>query len=265
MKQREPTTTQETEHAIQTASKIRPAINEKTLRQIDLEAFKRCKGDAALWQHHRALLEGEFYIGYGGKENRTGWVLTGKLPQFKAAEASVIEGWRKLIKNTMLIKREQQADGNAINRAIIFDACRRAKKDEQIKQILKERADSIGTFAASGDVSFFRSLGRLLSPLRSSSSLRVYDYAHTMLSHWLTSFLWLMPERTASDCLAGWLGREPKTATEGDKELRHFKEIKRDYKLRSHKPSLIYGIEANGNLIITPYGRSIFRSLISSK
>jgi hypothetical protein len=239
-------------------------IDERNQRRIDEDALKLCKGDAALWQHHRALLEGEFRIWNRGGESRRGWVLVQRLPQYKAAEASVIHGWRKLVATTLRLPREQQADDYAVNRAIIFDGCRRARDEKQVSEILKERAQSIHSFAASGDVRFFRSLGRMLN-LFPHSSLRAFDYAHTMLSQWLTGFLWLMPERTASDCLADWCGRKPKTALQGDRELRHFKETKHDYKLKSHRPSLVNHMEADGTLVLTLQGRSVFNSLTSSK
>jgi hypothetical protein len=246
------------------ASQSWPAIDEQTLRLIDEEARKRCTGDAAMWFHHRALLEGEFRIRNQGKKAWTGWVLARTLPQFKIAEASVIEGWRKFLENALLLPREQQADIHAINRAIIFDGCRRARNEQQLAGILQARAPSICEFAATGQVPFFRTFGRLLNP-SSRSPLQAYDYVHAMLSHWLTSHLWLMPERTASDCLAGWRGQKPKTTREGDKVLWHFKKTKHGYKLKSHRPSLVGHIESDGMFILTPQGRSLFRSLIRSK
>jgi hypothetical protein len=241
-----------------------PAIDEKTQRQIDEEALKRCDGDAALWQHHRALLEGKYRICSKGKEALRGWALVQKLPQFKAAEESVAQGWRKLVKGTLRLPIELQTDKHAVNRAIIFDGLRRVRNEHQVAEILKERAESIHSFAANGDVRFFRSLGRLLNQC-SNSSLRPFTYAHMMLSHWLTDYLWLMPERTASDCLANWRGQKLKTAKDGDKELRRFKETKHDYRIKSHKPSLVDHIEADGTLVLTLKGRCIFRSLNLSK
>jgi len=254
-------------------------IDNKTLHEIDKLAMERCGGDAALWFHLRAIYEGEYRARQQSREMWAAWRRSKKLLQYEAAEASVIEGWRKFIENTLHIPRhavatrvhiepsenvrestlylpkEQQADAYFINRAIILAAVRRATNEQAIR-VLVERADSIRTFAASGDVDFFRALGRLVSaPPRSQS--RGYDYAHTMLSHWLTSYLWLMPEKIAADSIAVWCGSKPRTAKQSEKELRHFKEVKRDYKLKGHTPSLIDHIEGSGNIVFTSQGKNI--------
>lgn len=258
-------------------------IAERTMRRIDREAFGRSGGDVALWYHHSALLEGEWAILRQGPKAVRMWALAKRVPQYRAAEESVIGGWRKFVENTLgilarlvatrthvqptarirertlYLPHPQQADNYAINQAIILGACRRAKNDQEVARLLVERADSIRTFAAQGNVDFFRSFGRLLSPLP-SSSLRRFEYAQFVLSHWLTSYLWLMPERTASDLTARLLGKNPATAKEGDKELFHFKEVKRDYKLRPHRPSLV-NCDSNGNVVLTDQGRSLFGTL----
>lgn len=244
-------------------AEVWPPIEQSVLRQIDEEALERCRGDAALWFHYRAILEGEYRARLHSREAWAGWRRSKLLPQYEDAEASIIEGWAKFLYNTWRLPRTEQTDPMAVNRALVLLYCRRAKDKDQASAILKERASSIEALAEAGDVDFFKNLGRLLSsPPR--SSFRNYDYAHEMLSHWLTSFLWLMPERTAADCLAGWRGCRPQTVEAGDRELRHYKEIKADYKLKSHKPSLINHIKSNGDLVFTPEGRRVLGSHMSS-
>jgi hypothetical protein len=180
-------------------SKIPP----EKLRAIDAEAYKLAGGDAALWQHHRALLEGEYRILSRSRQHFQGWKRTQTLPQYKEAEASVIEGWRKWIENTagipphtvakrihrnpstgretiLYLPHEQQADTDAINRAIILRGCL-CPTEAELVRLLKERADSIRTFAANGDVDFFRALGRVLSGPRPVTVKRHY-YAYDMLA-----------------------------------------------------------------------------------
>lgn len=257
----EPSGAHEAERESKIASGTWLAIDEKALRQIDEEALTRSKGDVALWHHQRALLKGEVRIHCRGNEDWRRWVLVKNLRQYKEAEASVIEAWRKYTVNVWHIPIEQQTDPSAINRAIILDGCRCAKNKEQAAEILKRRPEAIRTFAAAGDVGFFRALGRLLGAPEKTDpekDAKKYDYAHAMLSHWLTNFLWLMSEINAAGSLASWRGHRSKTAAQSDSELRHFKEAKRVYKLRSHKPSLIDHIEPDGSLILTAQGRSLF-------
>jgi hypothetical protein len=264
---------------------VKSDIDPATLRQIEEEALKRSGGDAALWYHYRAIFEGEYRQRQTCKETWVGWRKTTLLPQFKTVEVSVISGWRKYVENTLRIPRQatakrthlqpsaavrastlylaknQQADDYAINQAIIFDACRRAKNDAEIAHLLIERADSIQTFAASGDTNFFRHLGRLLGTQK-SSDLEEYQYAEYLLSHWLTDFLWLMPERVAADLVEKRQQRKtPKTARESDKALRHLKDTKRKYQLRSHQPTIVAQIDSKDNLVLTAPGRALLNSL----
>jgi hypothetical protein len=255
-------------------SKIPP----EKLQAIDAEAYARAHGDAALWQHHRALLEGEYHILSRSRQKFQSWQRTQSLPHYKDAEASVIEGWRRWIENTAGIPRhtvakridrdpstgresilylpyEQQADVDAINRAIILRACLCPTEGELVR-LLKERADSIRTFAANGDVDFFRALGRVLSGPRPVTVKRHY-YAYDMLARWLTEYLWLMPERTAAHCLATSWSQAPTTARESDKALRHFKASKNAYGLKAHTPSLIESIEPDGGLCLTSEGKRL--------
>lgn len=243
------------------ASRQWPAIGQDALRKIDEDAIKLCQGDMALWEHHRALLEGELRAQTKGKEF---FECARNLPQYRAAAASVVEAWRKLLKNIEGVPEERQTDAYAINRAIILGSCRRARNEGDVARMLKERAQSIEVFAENGDVEFFRSLGRLLSaPPR--SSLEAYHYAHCVLSHWLTSYLWLMPERIAADHLAAWFGETPVSTKDSDKALRHFKKTKAQYELKAHWPNLIDEIQPDGKLILTAEGKRLFRSLTPPK
>jgi hypothetical protein len=254
-------------------SKIPP----EKLQAIDAEAQTRAHGDAALWQHHRALLEGEYRLLSRSWQHFQSWQQTQSLPQYKDAEASVIEGWRKWIENTVGIPRhavakridrdpppgiresilylpcEQQADVNAINRAIILRCCL-CPTERELVRLLKERADSIRTFAANGDVDFFRGLGRALSQRR-PTTLRPFYYAFELLSRWLIAYLWLMPERTAADCLSTTLGSPPCTIETSDQSLRRFKAAKATYKLKAHSPSLIDRLEPDGRILLTRQGK----------
>jgi hypothetical protein len=253
-------------------------IPPKKLQAIDAEAHARAGGDAALWQHHRVLLEGEYRIFSRSQQHFQSWKRTQSLPQYKAAEVSVIEGWRKWIENTAGIPRhtvakrihrnpstgresilylphEQQADVDAINRAIVLRGCLCPTEGEVVR-LLKERADSIRTFAANGDVDFFRALGRVLSGPRPITVKRHY-YAYEMLTRWLTQYLWLMPERTAAHCLTTSWSQAPTTARESDKALRHFKASKNAYGLKAHTPSLIESIESDGKLCLTSEGKCL--------
>jgi hypothetical protein len=162
--------------------------------------------------------------------------------------------------STLYLPKEQQADAYFINRAIILATVQRATND-QVPGLLEERADSIRTFAASGDVDFFRALGRLLSA-PGDSNLRRHEYAFRILSNWLTNFLWLMPEKIASDLIAGWHGTKPKTAKQSDKVLRHFKAVKGAYQLKAHSPSLVSCIKPGGILAFTPKGSEILASVL---
>ena len=255
-------------------SKIPP----EKLRAIDVEARVRAGDDAALWQHHRALLEGEYQLLSRSPQHFQSWKRTQSLPQYRNAEASVIEGWRKWIENTAGIPRhtvakrihrnpstgresilylshEQQADVDAINRAIILRGCLCPTEGELVR-LLKERADSIRTFAANGDVDFFRALGRVLSGPRPVTVKRHY-YAYDMLARWLTEYLWLMPEKTAAHCLATSNGQAPRTARESDKALRHFKASKNAYGLKAHTPSMIESVGPDGGLCLTSEGKRL--------
>ena len=140
-------------------------IDQATLRQIDNAALKQAGGDAALWFHYRALFEGEYQARLRSREAWVGWRRSKLLPQYVKAEASAIEGWRRYVENTLQIprhtvakrthirptarlrgstlysSRDQQADDYWINRAIIFDACRRADNVEKVAKLLEERAD----------------------------------------------------------------------------------------------------------------------------
>jgi hypothetical protein len=232
-------------------------IDEATLRQIDAEALKQCKGDAVLWFHRRAILEGEYRIKCKGEKAWKTWMRIRNLPQFAVAESSVVEGWRKFVANTIGLPIAQQRDSLAVNRAIIFNACRNARDKQQVAEILKQRADSIRQVAAGGDVRFFIRLGRVLSAPRCPSSM-AHEYSYANLSHWLTSHLWLMPERAASGCVAEWQGRKIKTVRELGMELERFRKAKRAYGLRSHKPTLINHITPDGALILTRQGRAFF-------
>lgn len=240
-----------------------PTIEPGEHRRINEEALKQCGGDAALWFHYRAVFEGKYRARQHSKEAWASWRRSKLLPQYEAAEKSVVEGWRKFLENTWRLPRARQTDPLAINRAMILLYCRRAKDKEQASEILKERATSIGMLAEVGDVDFFKNLGRVLSsPPRSTRP--EYKYAQGVLSNWLTSFLWLMPEKTAADCLVCWRGSRLEKVEAVSTELRHFKEIKRDYKLKAHKPSLISHIERNGELVATTEGRRTLGLLVSS-
>ena len=266
-----------------------PPIEENKLRDIDEMAQKRSGGDVALYFHLSAVFEGEHRARCHNREALACWLRSKRLAQYRQAEASVIEGWRKFVKNTLGVpahqnaKRslvrpsatvkestlycpnEQQADDYAINQAIILSTLRRGRDTEQVAALLKERADSIRTFAASGDIDFFRALGRLISAPSRSSQLPAYEYAHVLLSHWLTGFLWLMPERLAADWVARGQGRNPQIAKEADKELRHFKETKHDYGLKSHTPTLIERIKRNGDLVFTRVGHDFLTCVYPSR
>lgn len=237
-----------------------PSSDEATRHMVEEAALKLCGGDAALWFHHRALLKGEQRAGVVGKKALARWQVSKLLPQYGETESSVIEGWRRFIQNTLRIPRAKQADKLAVNRAIILDGWRRAGTEEHRAKVLSREANAIRVLAASGDVAFFRSLGRLLNS-RSRSSLGAYNYAHAMLSHWLTSYLWLMRGKTASDWLAASFGACPETAREGDRVLRHFNATKHAYGLKSRNPSLIDRIEPNGDLKSTAEGRELLASL----
>jgi hypothetical protein len=269
----------------------RHTIDADTLRRIDEEARNRSGGDIALWEHHRALLEGEAVAKAHGEQAYRFFILARNLPQYQDAEASVKEGWRLYVEHDLgipahrpatrrpakpsrsnvresiaYLSKDLQADDYAINVAIVLDAVRSASDDKERSKILHERAQSIHAFAEDGNLDFFRRLGRLLSEPSNSTSQAKYAFTRVLLSEWLTSFLWLMPEKLAADHLALRLGQEPAAnATDLGKRLRRFKKSKAGYRLKAHRPSLIKVVTREGGIIPTPEGERRLRSLISSE
>jgi len=217
---------------------------------LDREASNLSRGDMALWFHHRALLVGEWTIYHRGNAHWRSYLRTKKLPQYSAAEQSVIEGWRKYIQNTAGIPPERQRDRYAVNCGLVFDWLRRKAGKAQLANVFKRRADTFYTAAKKGDLDFFRHVGRLLGDKGNSNYLQRFEYAHGMLWRWLTECYWLMPAKIASQLVAIGLSVPDKEKT--------FLAIKSRYGLRSHNPPLIERLERKGKFlqpVLTKQGR----------
>lgn len=230
------------------------------LRKINQTAWERSGGDAALWFHHLALIEGCLNIHNRDEQALQAFAAFMKLPQFRDCEASVIEGWRKFTENVTGVPPELQRDDYAKNCAIVIDALRR--QPAKAAEVLKERPETFGEAARQGNVEFLKHVGRLLTKRRASNHLRDFDYAQAILSHWLTSYLWLMPERTAADFLAERFLKRISSEQDSDRELRHFRKVKASYGLKSHRPTLVVEIKPDGSIVFTAEGIQLLRSSV---
>lgn len=200
------------------------------------------------------MLKGECLIHSRGEVHWASWLRVQSLPQYKDAEASVIESWRKMVANVLYIPRSQQNQADAVNCALILLGCLRAPNKQAAAQVIRQRANAIRALAMNGNTEFFRHLGRILSETRRINLSR-YEYPHAMLSQWLTGYLWLMAEKCAAEWLGRWLGvREVSNAS----TVRRFRKAKHDgYSLKSHSPSLVNHIEDDGKIVLTKEGRRL--------
>lgn len=213
----------------------------------------------ALWHHHRALIEGCLEIQKRGKDAWRDFVRVRNLPQYADCETSVIEGWRKFTKNSVGVPPDQQRDQYAINYAVIFDSLKR--RPEEGASLLKQYPGTVAEAASRGDVDFFKRLGRYLGKSEGANYLQDFNYAHAVLVHWITGFLWLAPERVAAEYLASRFNRKIRSARASDQALRHFKKTKAAYGLRSHRRALISEIKSDGSIVLTPYGLETINSV----
>jgi hypothetical protein len=223
--------------------------------QLDRRASELSKGDVALWFHHRALLLGGWGIYQREGTHWSSYLRTKKLDQYLAVEESVIQGWRRFVQNTAGIPPETQRDPYAVNCAIVLDWLRRKRGSGDVRDIFRRRANTFSVAAKKGDANFFRAVGRLLGQKAKSDHLQRFDYAHGMLSHWLTESFWLMPAKIASHCLATRLGVPDNIKT--------FLAFKSRYGLKSHKPSLVAHLETESakvaRLVLTRRGKLLLR------
>jgi hypothetical protein len=234
-----------------------PVIDEDTGRRFDNAATQRCGGDIALWLYIRAFVEGEYWIWRRGEEHFRRWVVAKKFPEYKEIETSVIEGWRTYVENTLKIPKNQQTDSYLFNCALFLDRLRQKRRTDQAPDLFKKDSSTINAAASRGDVDFFRRVGRVLNETKPGGRNQ-FEFSRLLLSHWLTSYLWLMPEKIAAEWLARWLGVE--------NSLRRFRAAKHEgYALKSYDPSLINHIEKDGTLKLTAEGRRLFSSCSPKK
>jgi hypothetical protein len=186
---------------------------------------------------------------------------TQQLPDYIEAENAVRSGWKYFNKVSYGVGEDEGSDKLKIRQCILLYELRSVSPTE--RQSCLERAGAVCLASAKrGDADFFVRLGRALSQVSDDGPNQEgpHEFAQLLLTHWLTSFLWLMPLKAAASFLAKIQG-VANDQTEVDRINVRIRQATSRLPWRpyfySRRQPLIDCIEDDGSPILTAAGKRL--------